>query len=87
MAETVYMLCMGLSVACTLLLFRAYWRGPSSLLLWSSACFALLAVNNGILVLDMIIYPDIDFGGSFMRAGCGALAGCLLLFGLIWEIS
>jgi hypothetical protein len=76
-----------MSSACAFFLFKAYRLNLSSLLLWSSACFGLLAIANGILVIDVLIYPNIDFGGSLIRAGIGALAGCLLLFGLIWEIS
>lgn len=87
MAESVYVLCMVMSSTCAFMLFRAYRINPSSLLLWSSACFGLLAVANGILFIDMMIYPNIDFGGSLIRASIGALAGSLLLFGLIWEMS
>lgn len=87
MAEIVYILCMILSCACAFFLYKAYKKAPSALLLWSSACFGFLAINNGVLVLDMLIYPEVDFGGDVIRAACGATAGGLLLFGLIWELS
>ena len=87
MAELVYILCSLLSVACAFFLARGYYRTPSHLLLWSSICFGLLAVNSGILVLDLVILPDVDFNGFLWRNVLGASAGSLLLFGLIWEMT
>lgn len=87
MAESVYSLSTLLSLACAGMLFRGYLKTPSHLLLWSSACFGFLAVNNLILFLDVMIFPDLDFGGLMYRNVAGAIAGSLLLFGLIWELS
>lgn len=87
MAESVYSVSTILSLACAGMLLRGYLKSPSHLLLWSSACFALLAVNNLILFLDVMIFPELDFGGLLYRNVAGALAGSLLLFGLIWELS
>jgi len=87
MAEVVYILSSIMSIMCAYMLFRAYRRNPSHLLLWSSACFTLLAVNNIILFIDVLILPEVDFGGLLIRNIAGAAAGSLLLFGLIWEIS
>ncbi len=87
MAESVYIICMVLSVACAAMLFRGYLKNPSHLLLWSSACFGIMAVNNVILLIDVLVLPDIEFGGLYMRNITGAVAGSLLLFGLIWEMS
>jgi len=87
MAEAVYILSSILSVACAFMLLRGYRKTPSHLLLWSSACFGLLAVNNVILFVDVLIFPNMDFGGLVMRNMAGAAAGSLLLFGLIWELS
>lgn len=84
MAETVYLLCAATSVACTLLLLRAYRRQRTRLLLWSSLCFVMLALNNTLLFIDLIVVPTtVDL--SLWRSST-ALAGVgLLLFGLIWE--
>jgi hypothetical protein len=87
MAEAVYILCAALSASCAFILFRGYRRSLSKLLLWSSLCFGMLALSNGVLVLDMVIFPEIDFGGGFFRSLFGALAGSVLLFGLIWELT
>jgi hypothetical protein len=87
MAELVYTLSSIMSIACAGMLLRAYRRSPSHLLLWSCACFSFLALNNIILCIDVMILPDLDFGGVLIRNLAGALAGSLLLFGLIWEIS
>ena len=84
MAETVYLLCAVTSVICAVLLLRAYRRQRTRLLLWSSLCFMLLALNNTLLFVDLIVVPSgIDL--SLWR-GATSLAGVgVLLFGLIWE--
>jgi len=83
MAETVYLLCAATSMACAALLFRGYRRQRTRLLLWSSLCFGLLAFNNTLLLVDLIVAPEIDL--SVWRS-LTALAGVgVLLFGLIWQ--
>jgi hypothetical protein len=84
MAETVYLLCAVTSLTCALLLLRGYHRQRTRLLLWSSLCFVLLALNNALLFVDVIVVPsEIDL--SLWRSAT-ALAGVgVLLFGLIWE--
>lgn len=84
MAEAVYVLCAATSATCAALLLRGYRRQRTRLLLWSSLCFVLLALNNTLLFIDLIVVPDtVDL--SLWR-GATALAGVsLLLFGLIWE--
>ena len=83
MAETVYLLCATTSAACALLLLRAHHRTGTSLLLWSGLCFVGLAVNNAILVVDLILVPDVDL--STWRLVPAVLGVALLLYGLIWE--
>lgn len=87
MAETVYLLCALMSVACAYLLLRGHHSTGSRLLLWAGLCFGLLAVNNIVLIVDVIILPEIDFQGTVWRNGIGAVGGSLLLFGLIWELT
>ncbi len=87
MAEIVYALCAFMSIMCAGLLFRAYRRSPSHLLLWGSLCFGILAMNNVILFVDVIILPEVEFNGGLWRSLTGAVAGSLLLFGLIWEMT
>ncbi len=83
MAETVYLLCAATSAACALLLLRAHRRTGTSLLLWSGLCFVGLALNNAILVIDLILVPDVDL--STWRLVPALLGVALLLYGLIWE--
>ena len=52
MAEVVYVLCAAMSLACAILLVRAWAAARSKLLLWSSVCFVGLFVNNVIVVID-----------------------------------
>lgn len=90
MAEVVYVLCAVLSVACAVLLYRGYRRSNARFLAWCAACFACLAVNNILLFIDKVVYPEdaLFFAGlSFaLWRGITALLGVgLLLFGLIWD--
>ncbi len=83
MATLVYALCALTSLACAVLLLRGYARNRVRLLLWSGLCFAGLALNNTILLVDMRVVPDIDL--SVWRT-LPALAGIvILLYGLVWE--
>ena len=83
MAETVYVLCALTSAGCAVLLLRAWLRTRVRLLLWTFWCFALLAVNNVLLVVDLTIVTGTDL--SVPRAA-SALAGLLmLLFGLVYD--
>lgn len=87
MAETVYLLCALMSVACAFMLLRGHFASRSQLLLWSGLCFGFLAMNNIVLVVDLVILPELDFHGGLWRSLLGAIAGSLLLFGLIWELT
>jgi hypothetical protein len=83
MAEAVYVLCALTSLFCAGLLIRSYRARRSRLLLWSSACFIGLALNNALLVIDLMVVPQIDL--SLLRTAVAAVAMFLLLVGLIWE--
>jgi hypothetical protein len=80
----VYLLCAATSMACATLLLRGYVRQRTRLLLWSSLCFVLLAMNNALLFIDLIVVPDtVDLT---LWRGLTALGGVgILLFGLLWE--
>lgn len=60
MVATVYVLCAITSSLCFVLLVRAYVAGRQRLLFWSSLCFLGLAINNVILVYDLLVVPHID---------------------------
>lgn len=83
MATLVYSLCALTSLACAVLLLRGYAASRARLLLWSGLCFAGLATNNVLLLIDKRLVPTVDL--SLWRS-LPALAGvALLLYGLIWE--
>ncbi|HWL93131.1 MAG TPA: DUF5985 family protein [Phycisphaerae bacterium] len=83
MAEAVYVSCALASLVCAILLLRGYNRSKARLLLWSSLCFVGLTINNGLLLFDKVLYPEMNL--SLWRSGA-ALAGLLiLLYGLVWE--
>lgn len=83
MAEAVYILCALTSLFCAALLIRGYRAQRTRLLLWSSLCFIGLALNNALLVIDLMIVPQIDL--SLLRTSVAAVAMACLLVGLIWE--
>jgi len=87
MAELVYILCAIMSVACAVMLFKQYRQNATHLILWSCLCFVGLALNNAILVIDVIIFPQVDFNGGLWRSVLSSISGSLLLFGLIWELT
>ena len=83
MAAVIYSLCAITSALCAYLLIRAYFATSSRLLLWSSICFAGLALNNVALWLDKVVFPATDL--TIVRTSIGLLATLVLLYGLIWE--
>ena len=79
----VYSLCFATSALCAFLLGRSFRRTRSRLLFWSAACFVLLAGVNFVVVLDMLVYPEIDFRP--VRLWLSLVAVAVLLFGFIWD--
>jgi Family of unknown function (DUF5985) len=65
------------------LLLRGYRRSRTRLLLWSALCFAGLALNNALLIFDLVIVPGVDL--SVLRSSVALAAMAILVFGLIWE--
>jgi hypothetical protein len=83
MAELVYLLCAATSIGCAALLFRGYRSSRTKLLLWSALCFGGLAINNALLVVDLIVVPDVDL--TLARSAVALLSVMTLVFGLVWE--
>lgn len=79
----VYLLCLITSSACALLLVRNYRRTGARLLLWSALCFGLLALNNLVVIVDLLLLPGRDFRLARLLLSLGAVA--VLLFGFIWD--
>ena len=79
----VYLLCLVSSGVCAMLLVRHYLRLKAPLLLWSGTCFVFLALNNLIVVLDLLILPAIDL--SVIRNATSLIGISALLYGFVWE--
>ena len=80
----VYLLCLATSVVCALLLVRSWRRTRLPLLMWSSLCFCLLALNNAVVVLDMVVWP-VEQDLTAYREATSLAAVCVLLYGFIWR--
>ncbi len=83
MAAIVYILCALTNLTCAVLLLRGYAKSQVRLLFWSGLCFVGLALNNALLFVDKVIYPDTDL--LLLRSAPALLGLMLLLYGLIWE--
>ena len=82
----VYFLCLAASAVCAWLLIRGYLRSRTRILLWSAICFVLLAANNLLAVVDIVLLPDaIDL--RFERIASSVAAVFILLYGFIWEMD
>jgi hypothetical protein len=79
----VYSLCLATSALCAAMLVRAYLAGRSRLLLWSAVCFVLLALNNLLVVVDMVMLQQVDL--TIERQAAALAAILVLLYGFVWE--
>jgi hypothetical protein len=82
-AEAVYVLCALASVACAWLLIRSYFRTRLRLALFTCLCFTGLALNNLLLLVDLIVLPQRDL--SLVRSAVSVVALALLVLGLVLE--
>lgn len=83
MAVTIYLLCTVTSLACAWLLLGSYRRTGHRLLFRSGLCFVGLTLNNILLTLDKLVFPETDLLTWRLATGLASLM--LLLFGLIYE--
>lgn len=81
----VYSLCFLTSSACAWLLGRSFGRTGARLLLWSSLCFGLLAANNLLLIIDLLLVPGVDL--RLGRLLLSLAAASVLLFGFVWDLE
>ncbi|HEY1928532.1 MAG TPA: DUF5985 family protein [Caulobacteraceae bacterium] len=81
----VYVLCLLTSGACAALLARSYLRDRTRFLAWVCAGFAALALNNLLLVADLVLLPSVDLW-IFRQIALG-LCIAVLLIGLLWELE
>jgi len=81
----VYLLCFATSALCAVLLARSYFASRARLLLWSALCFLLLAANNLVVVLDLLVIPEVNL--RLLRLMLALAAVSVLLFGFIWDVE
>jgi hypothetical protein len=83
-AAAVYVLCALTSLACAILLLRAYQARGVRLLLWSGLAFVGFALGNVMLVVDRVIAgPEVDLG---LWRSLPVLAGlAVLIYGMVWD--
>ena len=82
-AHLIYGLCMVLSLAIALMLWRHQRRRPTRLIVWTAVCFSGLALSNLALILDKLIFPEFDL--TLVRHTISLVSIGALLFGLIYE--
>jgi hypothetical protein len=86
MDKAIYGLCALTALACAWLLLSGYLRTRFRLLLWSGLCFVGLTANNVLLVIDRVVFADVDLSSmTIWRLGTTLVAVLLLLAGLILE--
>jgi len=81
----VYFLCFATSLVCAWLLASSYKRSGARLLLWSALCFAFLAANNLLVIVDLLLLPQADFRLGRLLLSLAAVG--VLLFGFIWNVE
>ncbi len=84
MAAAVYVLCALTSLACAILLLRAYHVRGVRLLLWSGLAFVGFTFGNVMLVVDRIVVgPELDLA---IWRSLPVLAGLVvLIYGMVWD--
>lgn len=83
MAEGVYGLCALTSIVCASLLWRSYRASKTQLLMWSSLCFFGLALNNALLLTDLVLVKDVDLSAPRNLTALASLA--VLVYGLVTD--
>lgn len=83
MQEAIYSLCALTALACAALLLRSYARTRFRLLFWSGLCFCGLTATNVLLVLDRLVFTEVDL--STWRLVLSLLSVLVLLGALLLE--
>lgn len=71
------------AVGCASLLTRGYQRSRARMLFWSALCFWGLSLTNGMLLVDLVLFPEIDL--YLLRQSLTMAAVGALVFGFIWD--
>jgi hypothetical protein len=85
MAPLFYGLCTLAALFCAILLLRAYYRSRYKLLLWGGLCFLGLTLNNALLVVDKLIFPEPEVNLFTWRLVAALVAMLVLLYGIIFD--
>jgi hypothetical protein len=84
MAAAVYVLCALTSLACAVLLLRAYQGRGVRLLLWSGLAFVGFTLGNMMLVMDRVVVgPGVDL--AIWRSLPVLVGLAVLIYGLVWD--
>lgn len=78
-----YLLITAVALSCAILLTRGYRRSKARLLFWSALCFSGLTLTNGMLLVDLVLFPEVDL--YIVRQALTLAALGLLVFGFIWD--
>lgn len=82
----VYGLCLLASLSCAGLLFRAWAAARTRLLLWTAVAFGFMALNNLLLVVDLVLLPtQVELWWYRQAALAGAIG--VLIYAFIWEVD
>jgi hypothetical protein len=81
----IYLLCVAASLLCAYLLVLAYRANRTEVLIWSALCFVLLAVNNLVIAIDILLLPTIDL--TIVQLTTSLAAAAVLLYGFIWKLE
>jgi phosphatidylserine synthase len=85
MAPLFYGLCTLTALFCAVLLLRAYHRSRYKLLLWGGLCFLGLTLNNALLVVDKLVFPEPEINLFTWRLVAALAAVLVLLYGIIFD--
>ncbi|UAL11620.1 DUF5985 family protein [Caulobacter segnis] len=82
----VYGLCLAASLLCAGLLIRAWLAARTRLLLWTAVSFGFIALNNLLLVVDLVLLPT-QVQLWWPRQISLIVAIGVLIYAFIWEVD
>ena len=82
--HSLYVLAIVTSLACTVLLFRAYIGTRLRILMWAALCFVCLTTTNVLLFVDLVVLPtEIDL--RVFRYGVALTGMLFMIYGFIFD--
>lgn len=80
-AITLFALSSLTAILCSFLLVRGYLRSGVRLLFWAGICFAALAIEGVVLIINEMVVTDL----TVVRLMVPLVGLTALLYGLLWE--